>query len=125
LFGEIFSEQDEEQTETVAVPVLEPYAGHTVHIKTDVFELEIDTKGGTFRSLDLLDYPQQKENPYYNKVRKMVGFAPKELDLNPVRLFNSSEEKLFLGQSGLIPVNGSASVPKHHSELTTDKDDYL
>ena len=124
ITGEDITEQDQEQTSAVAVPTLEPYAGHIVHIKTDVFELEIDTRGGTLRNLDLLDYPQQKANPYFNKVRSWVGLDPVELDLSPVRLFNSNEEKLFLGQSGLIAVNGSASVPNHHSELTTEKDDY-
>jgi YidC/Oxa1 family membrane protein insertase len=53
-----------------------------------------------------------------------VGLDPVELDLAPVRLFNSNEEKLFLGQSGLIAVSGSASAPNHHSELTTEKDHY-
>ena len=106
------------------VPVIEAYASQIINVKTDVIQLEIDTKGGTLRNLDLLDYPEQKVNHYVNSLRSMVGLPKEVKDLAPVRLFNSSEEKLFLAQSGLISASGSVSAPNHHSVLIAEQDSY-
>ena len=119
-------ESESESTEaTVAVPDIEVYASQIINIQTDVIQLEIDTKGGTLRNLDLLDYPEQKVNVYVNKVRSLVGLPKEEKNLAPVRLFNSNEEKLFLAQSGLIAASGSVSAPNHHTVLTAEQDSYL
>ncbi len=122
---EVEVEAKEAVQETVSsVPVIEAYADHIVHVKTDVLQFEIDTKGGTLRNLDLLDYPVQKPNPYVTKVRNMFGLAPEKKDTKPIRLFNSSDENLFLGQSGLISASGSSIAPNHHTELTAARDNY-
>lgn len=107
-----------------AVPVIEAYTDHIIHVKTDVLQFEIDTKGGTLRNLDLLDYPVQKPNPYVNKMRSLFGLPAEQVDTKPVRLFNSNEKDLFLGQSGLIAASGSAQVPTHHTEFTADQDSF-
>ncbi|MGR9071539.1 MAG: membrane protein insertase YidC [Gammaproteobacteria bacterium] len=93
------------EPEAAAVPVLEDAAGKTISVKTDVFSLEIDTKGGTLQNLDLLDYPVTQENPDES-----------------IRLLSSDEEKLFLAQSGLIAGNGSA--PNHHTLFSSQQDRY-
>jgi YidC/Oxa1 family membrane protein insertase len=54
--------------------------------------LEIDTQGGTLRNLELLDYTLVK------------GEEAK------IRLFNSSTENLFLGQSGLLTSGQSTKI---------------
>ena len=99
-------EQSAEPTMT-AVPALEEASSQIITVSTDVFNLEIDTKGGTLRNLDLLDYPVEKDKPQ-----------------DPVRLFDSNLEKLFLAQSGLIASGGSANAPTHHTVFTTEKEHY-
>lgn len=97
-------------------------SGQIVRVKTDVLALEIDTLGGTVQNLDLLDYPVEKDNTVVNALRNLVGMKPAEKNHNPVRLFNSSPEKLFLAQSGLISTSGSPAAADHHSVFTAQSE---
>lgn len=108
-----------------AVPALDVHADKIITVKTDVFSIEIDTNGGTLRNLDLLQYPHEKENTVVNKLFALVGMEPEKKDLSPIRLFDSSTEKLFLAQSGLIASSGSALGPDHHAVYTVDKDSFV
>ncbi|MCK5122216.1 MAG: membrane protein insertase YidC [Methylococcales bacterium] len=107
-----------------AVPVLEVPADKIITVKTDVFTLEIDTNGGTVRNLDLVQYPYEKENTVVNSMYALIGMDPAEKDLSPVRLFDSSGEKQFLAQSGLIASSGSAKAPDHHASFTAKNVNY-
>lgn len=110
-----------------AVPAIEVASDTIITVKTDVFSLEIDTKGGTVRNLDLLEYPHEKENTIVNNMYSLVGLKPDEKDLSPIRLLDSSIEKLFLAQSGLMTATGSAKSPdhpNHHAVFSTDKEFY-
>ncbi|WP_174482995.1 membrane protein insertase YidC [methanotrophic endosymbiont of Bathymodiolus puteoserpentis (Logatchev)] len=93
-------------TEDSELPFLESAANSIITVTTDVYRLEIDTKGGTLRNLDLLDYPVEKGED------------------TPVRLFDSSPEKLFLGQSGLISSSGYVKLPNHSIKLHAEQYDY-
>ncbi len=107
-----------------AVPVLAAPADKIITVKTDVFSLEIDVKGGTIRNLDLLQFPHEKENTVVNKMFALVGMEAEEKDLSPVRLLDGSTEKLFLAQSGLIASSGSVTGPDHHAVFTIEKESY-
>ena len=75
--------------------------GKRIHVVTDVFDLEIDTKGGTIRRLDLRDYTVSIEDP------------------TPFRFFD--EQKLYhIAQSGLL----GATAPDHHALYATADDEY-
>ena len=97
-----------DSTDVSSVPLLETRSDKIITVETDVYRLEIDTKGGTLRNLDLLKYPVSKDNP--DQV---------------IRLFNSEIDKLYLGQSGLISASGSPSLPTHHSIFSSGKDNYV
>lgn len=88
------------------LPLSEVAANKIITVTTDVYQLEIDTQGGTLRNLDLLDYSVVKGE---------------ELK---VRLFDSSTEKLFLGQSGLLSSGASAKLPNHNIDLHSAKSSY-
>ncbi|MCK4842488.1 MAG: membrane protein insertase YidC [Methylococcales bacterium] len=127
--GEDLPIADNSQNTTIeqnvgAVPVLDVPADQIITVTTDVFSVEIDSKGGTVRNLDLLQHPHEKENTVVNKMRALVGMDPAEKDFSPIRLFDSSPEKLFLAQSGLIASKDSVAGPDHHALFTTDKDHY-
>jgi YidC/Oxa1 family membrane protein insertase len=75
-----------------------------VHVRTDVLDLDIGTRGGTIQRADLINYP------------KVKGEAA------PVRLENQDDpQTLFLLQSGLT---GPQSTPSHLTPLTSEKTDY-
>lgn len=95
-----------------------------ITVKTDVFSLEIDSKGGTLRNLDLLQYPHEKENTVVNKAYALIGLTPPEKDVSPIRLFDSSAENLYLAQSGLIANANSAAAPDHKSIFSAAKKQY-
>jgi YidC/Oxa1 family membrane protein insertase len=75
-----------------------------VHVRTDVLDLDIGTRGGTIQRADLISYP------------KVKGEAA------PVRLENQDDpQTLFLLQSGLT---GPQSTPSHLTPLSSEKTDY-
>jgi YidC/Oxa1 family membrane protein insertase len=81
-----------------------PGATGTVHVRTDVLDVEISLQGGTIVEADLPKYP------------KVKGEA------EPVRLENqSSPETLYLVQSGLT---GSGAHPTHLATFTSEQSDY-
>ncbi len=45
------------------VPAAEKSAGPGIRVRTDVLELEIDTRGGDIRNVRLLEYPVRKSDP--------------------------------------------------------------
>lgn len=92
--------------DSAELPFSENVADNIITVTTDVYKLEIDTQGGTLRNLDLLDYTVIK------------GEDAK------IRLFNSSAEKLFLGQSGLLTSGQSTKLPNHNTELNSAQAHY-
>ncbi|HUI61911.1 MAG TPA: membrane protein insertase YidC [Steroidobacteraceae bacterium] len=79
-------------------------SGSVVHVRTDVLDLDISTRGGTLVRADLLKYPRIK------------GEAA------PVRLENEdSPQSLYLLQSGLT---GPQSAPSHLDTFASAQSDY-
>ena len=107
-----------------AVPAIEVSSDKIITVKTDVLILEIDTKGGTIRNLDLVKYPHDKENTIVNNMYSLVGLKPDKKDLSPIRLLDSKVENLFLAQSGLMTSPGSSKAPDHHTVFSTEKETY-
>jgi YidC/Oxa1 family membrane protein insertase len=97
----------------------------SIKVKTDVLELEIDLQGGTVRSMDLLQYPVEQDNTVVNKARALIGLSVAEKNHNPVRLFNSSPEKMFVAQSGLIADNGTGAIANHYTVFSSNQDAYV
>lgn len=110
---------------TASVQKISSESSPIITVKTDVLSLEIDTKGGTIRNLDLLKYPKEKENTVVQDLREMIGLSQADKDLSPIRLFDSSKDRLFLAQSGLIASGDSAPAPTHHSAFRYEKTDYI
>jgi YidC/Oxa1 family membrane protein insertase len=77
-----------------------------VHVRTDVLDLEISTRGGTIERVDLLAYPQVKG------------------EATPVRLESHDDlQSLYELQSGLTGPEGEA-YPTHLAMYTSAKSDY-
>ncbi|MGR8981424.1 MAG: membrane protein insertase YidC [Gammaproteobacteria bacterium] len=112
-----------EQT-PLAKPSVKAAEARVVTVKTDTLALEIDLEGGTIRTLDLLEYPEEKSNTVVDKLRAMLGFSIEEPNLSPVRLLNGDQDKIFVAQSGLISGSGSAPAPDHHSLFSAQQEHY-
>jgi YidC/Oxa1 family membrane protein insertase len=113
--------QTQTQVVTQAVAAID---SKVIKITTDVLALEINAEGGTIQNLDLLNYPNERENTIVDKLRQTFGFEASEKNTAPVRLFNAQADKLFVAQSGFIAGNGSAEAANHHSVFTTQQDSY-
>ena len=113
--------QTQTQVVTTAVAAID---AKVIKITTDVLALEINAEGGTIQNLDLLNYPNERENTIVDKLRQTFGFEASEKNTAPVRLFNAQAENLFVAQSGFIAGNGSAEAANHHSVFTTQQDSY-
>ncbi|ORU90624.1 MAG: membrane protein insertase YidC [Cycloclasticus sp. symbiont of Poecilosclerida sp. M] len=78
--------------------------GHAIVVKTDVYDLEINTKGASIGELKLLTYPVEK--------------GAEEV----IHLLSDAGEKIHVVESGLISTRGSA--PNHHALWTTKSNYY-
>ena len=89
------------------LPIAEraPAERKVIKVITDVLELEIDTRGGDIRNLDLRKYPKKSDEP----------------DV-PVKLFTDKESKFHIAQSGLI--SSSSVAPNHHAVFHAEQSEY-
>jgi YidC/Oxa1 family membrane protein insertase len=79
-------------------------SANIIHVRTDVLDLDISTRGGTIEQADLLKYP------------KVKGEAA------PVRLENQGDPlTVYLLQSGLT---GPGNTPNHLAMFTSARTDY-
>jgi YidC/Oxa1 family membrane protein insertase len=81
-------------------------SGRMISVKTDLFHLDIDTKGGTVKNMFLMEYPLTLEHPE-EKFQLMRGETP----------------GLFIAQSGLIALDKD-SAPTHESQYSVSSDSF-
>lgn len=83
-------------------------SGQRINVKTDVFDIEIDTIGGDIRRLALLDYPVDVNN-----------------DPSPVVLMNDKSGLFFISQTGLLASSkDNIYAPDHNVHYKFDKLSY-
>jgi YidC/Oxa1 family membrane protein insertase len=76
-----------------------------IHVRTDLFDVAIDTLGGDIRRVALLQYPQHADTPD-----------------KPVQLFNDSLPRMLIAQSGLLSSSGKSF--NHNIVFTAEATDY-
>ena len=76
-----------------------------IEVRTDLFRIAIDTRGGTLAQADLLAYP----------------LDPKD-KTKPVRLLDDNATSFFVAQSGLV--SGSGAAPDHRALFTAERTEY-
>ena len=87
------------------IPATHAETGATIRVKTDVFTLQIATKGGTIVHADLLRYAANKNSN------------------QPLALLHPDNPARFLLQSGLTSGNGD-KAPTHHATFTAPASEY-
>lgn len=91
-----------------AAPATEPPAdAKIIHVRTDVLDMDISTRGGDLIRADLLKYPKQKNEP----------------DV-PVRLFDPSGATMFVARSGLRAADHQPD-PTHLVHFDASKTEYV
>jgi YidC/Oxa1 family membrane protein insertase len=75
-----------------------------IHVKTDVFDIQLSTQGGDIRELSLLKYPVESSNP----------------DV-PVQFLTENSAQFFVTQSGL---RSNSVVPTHYDNYSAEKSEY-
>jgi len=104
---------------TAASAASAPIVAERVTITTDVVKATLSGEGGSLTRLELLKYPDQIVTEWYEPLLAMFGSskapapAPKD-----VVLFDESAERLYVAESGLIPVSGGSGLPNHHTVMT-------
>jgi YidC/Oxa1 family membrane protein insertase len=91
-----------EQVSTKTAATASP---NVVHVKTDIFNVDIDTVGGNILSVALLKFPEQLHSA------------------TPYVLLNDTPDTRYIAQSGLLSSNGPDTV-KGQAAFTSEKPDY-
>ncbi len=76
-----------------------------IRVVTDLFDMEIDTKGGDLRRADLLTYPVAIDQPD-----------------NPFRIMDDGVSRTYIAQTGLL--EGEGNAPTHHAIFIAKQDSY-
>jgi YidC/Oxa1 family membrane protein insertase len=87
-----------------AVPEERP-SGQIVEVLTDVLRVEIDTRGGVIRKVELLNYPVSTDKPG-----------------EPVDLFKTTPQEVFVAQTGLRSADRAA--PDHYAPFSAEQPSY-
>lgn len=87
-------------------PAPEPAAGELITVESDLFKLEISTRGGTVRRAVLLDYPLSIENPEKS-----------------VELLTPGLPKIYIAQSGLL--SNKHETPTHSAKYQAQQTQYV
>lgn len=93
-------------TETPSAGKIVQTSGNLISVNTDLFGLELDTKGGTVKNLYLMNYPLTLDSPD-----------------EKFHLMKSRSPGLFVAQSGLIGEEKD-SVPTHDSQYSVSSDSF-
>ncbi len=80
--------------------------GQLITVTTNTLQAQISTIGGDIRSIDLLTHSSQ-ENPK-----------------QPYKLLQSSNDRTFIAQTGLVSSSG-IQLPNHHTIYSTDSSNYV
>jgi YidC/Oxa1 family membrane protein insertase len=94
------------KAETPSVGNAPAVSGKSIMVQTDLFRLEIDTKGGTVKNMFLMDYPLTLENP-----------------VEKFQLMKEQSPGLFIAQSGLIS-SDKERAPTHESQYSVSSDSF-
>jgi len=89
-----------------AVPPTTQTTGATIHVVTDVLDLDLNTRGGDIERASLLQYPVSKDQPN-----------------TPVQLLSTDPAALFVTRSGLLSPQASAA-PTHLALYTAQSNEY-
>ncbi len=101
-------EADKNTAQATALPIIEDTAAQRqiIQVKTDLMQVEIDTRGGDIRQIDLLAYPEDADHPD-----------------QPYQLFSPKAGQLFMAQSGLLS-NNADNAPNHYAIYQAEQTEY-
>ena len=94
------------RTETPAVTDEGAASAGTIHVVTDVLDIEVETRGGTIDRSLLRDYLAKAGN-----------------ESEKVLLLNDASINYYVAQSGLVSKNAD-TAPSHNTVYRSDKDEY-
>lgn len=80
--------------------------GERIHVRTDVYDIELDTTGGDLRRVDLLKYPVSVDQPD-----------------KPFRLMDDGKD-FHIAQAALLPA-GESKAPNHHQQFRAQQSEYI
>ena len=103
--------------EVVAAPAA---VAQQVTITTDLVKATLSSEGGTLSRLELLKEPEHVERQWYEPLLALVGMggqSPASGTPNVV-LMDESAQRLYVAQTGLVPVGGGTGLPNHHTMMS-------
>ncbi len=87
-----------------------PLQGEVITITTDLFKADIDTAGGELRHLELLKEKEGSDASFGSGWKALVFGNEKPVESHNVVLFDKSDKRTYLAQSGLL-----GNYPNHKS----------
>ena len=94
-------------TPATGKPAAEANASRIIHVRTDVLDLRIDTRGGTLVRAELPTYPVSVDRPD-----------------EPYVLFNTDPATYYVAQNGFVSADPERA-PTHHEVFRAERAEYL
>ena len=91
-----------------------PAQGEIITILTDMVKVEIDTVGGELRHLELLKQKEDVDTAFGSGFKALFSASNARSDGPNVVLFDHSDKRTYLAQTGLLDVSAShVALPNH------------
>ena len=99
--------------------VAEPVKGEIITATTDLYKADIDSVGGELIHLELLNQKEDADTTFGSGWKALFLSTKKRPDEPNVVLFDRSEKRTYLAQSGLLDVSANhVALPNHKSVFT-------
>ena len=100
-------------------PATAPVVAEQTMVTTDVVKATLSGAGGSLVRLELLKYPDQVIQEWYEPWLELVGLS-KAAPVKPkdVILMDQAPDRFYVAESGLVPVAGGSGLPNHHTVMT-------
>ncbi len=105
-------------TASVAPAASTAPVGERVTVVTDVVSATIDSVGATLARVELLNYPDQVIEEWYEPLLRLFGAGQPKAKSHDVVLLDESVSRLYVAETGLIPAAGGTGLPNHHTVMT-------
>ena len=92
-----------------------PVKGEVITIITDLYKAEIDTVGGELRHLELLNQKEDTDISFGSGFKALVSGNTTHAEAPNVVLFDRSEKRTYMAQSGLMDLTGHVALPGHNT----------
>jgi len=103
---------------SMPAPTAAAAGSEKITLTTDVVKATFDSQGGTLVRLELLGYKDSVHRRWYEPFLELFSSRPAAQDVPNIVLFDQTDRRTYLAQTGLITAQPGVTLPNHLTQMT-------